>query len=166
MGLYPHSGCVKNVGHRVARSTVAAILTEQGIPPSGARSTSWQTFLRAHWRAIVAADFFTTEVWTTRGLATMYTVFVIELHSRRVQIVGSTPHPNEAFMLQMMRELTARNSMLSGKRLFLCDRDRKWSLAVRQLLGAPVYTSFRRRSAPRIATHTRSGSSARSKKSA
>ena len=127
-------GALKNVGHRVARSTVAAILKEQGIPPSGARSTSWQTFLRAHWRAIVAADFFTTEVWTTRGLMTMYTVFVIELHSRRVQIVGSTPHPNEAFMLQMMRELTARDSMHSGKRLFLCDRDRKWSLAVRHLL--------------------------------
>jgi hypothetical protein len=69
---------LKHLGHRVARSTVAAILKEQGVPPSGARPTSWQTFLRAHWRAIVAADFFTTEVWM---------------------------------------------------RLFLCDRDRKWSLA-------------------------------------
>jgi transposase InsO family protein len=127
-------GALKNLGHRVARSTVAAILKEQGIPPGGARSTSWQTFLRAHWRAIVAADFFTTEVWTTRGLVTMYTVFVIELHTRRVQIVGSTPHPDEAFMLQIMRELTSRDGMLGGKRLFLCDRDRKWSLAVRQLL--------------------------------
>ena len=39
-----------------AHSTVAAILKEQGIPPSGARSTSWQTFLRAHWQAVVAAD--------------------------------------------------------------------------------------------------------------
>ena len=96
----------------------------------------------------------------------MYTVFVIELHSRRVQVVVSTPHPNEAFMLQMMRELTARDSMLSGKRLFLCDRDRKWSLAVRELLERSVCTSFRLRSVRRIATHTRSGSSARSKKSA
>ena len=40
-------GALKNLGHRVARSTIAAILQEQGIPPSGARSTSWQTFLRA-----------------------------------------------------------------------------------------------------------------------
>jgi hypothetical protein len=69
------------------------------------------------WQAIVAADFFTTEAWTTRGLVTMYTVFVIELHSRRVQIVGSTPHPDEAFMLQVIRKLTAPHGMLGGKRL-------------------------------------------------
>jgi hypothetical protein len=49
---------------------------------------TWQVFLRAHWRALVAVDFFTTEVWTRRGLVTYYTLFVIELHSRRVQIVG------------------------------------------------------------------------------
>jgi hypothetical protein len=33
-----------------------------------AQQTSWQTFLRAHWGAIAGADFFTTEVWTWRGL--------------------------------------------------------------------------------------------------
>ena len=95
-------GALKNLGHRVARSTIATILKQQGIPPSGERPTSWQTFLRAHWGAVVAADFFTTEVWTVRGLVTYYTVFVIELHSRRVHIVGSTPHPDEAFMLQIV----------------------------------------------------------------
>jgi putative transposase len=58
----------------------------------------------------------------------------MELHSRRVQIVSSTPYPDEAFMLQIMRELTAPDGMLKGKRLFLCDHDRKWSRAVRQLL--------------------------------
>jgi hypothetical protein len=30
------------------------------------RPTSWQAFLRAHWNAVLAADFFTTEVWTAR----------------------------------------------------------------------------------------------------
>jgi hypothetical protein len=35
-------------------------------------------FLRAHWDEIDDADFFTTEVWTWRGLVTFYTVFVIE----------------------------------------------------------------------------------------
>ena len=69
------------------------------------RSTSWHTFLRAHWGAIVGADFFTTEVWTWRGLVTFYTVFVIELASRRVEILGSTPHPDEAFMRQVARTL-------------------------------------------------------------
>jgi putative transposase len=63
-------------------------------------------FLRAHWGALVAADIFTTEVWTVRGFVTFYTLFVIELHSRRVHIAGSTPHPDEAFVLQIVRHLT------------------------------------------------------------
>ncbi len=86
-------GALKNVGHRVGRSTIARILKTHGVSPVPARPTSWQTFLRAHWGAIAGADFFTTEVWTWRGLVTYYTVFVIDLASRRVQIVGSTPHP-------------------------------------------------------------------------
>ena len=78
-------GALKNLGHRVARSTIASILKQDGVPPSPERPTSWQTFLRAHWGALVAADFFTTEVWTVRGLVTYYTLFVIELESRRVR---------------------------------------------------------------------------------
>ena len=70
------------------------------------RPTSWQTFPRAHSGAISAADFFTTEVWAWRGLVTYYTLFVMDIASRRVQIVGSTPHPDDAFMRQMGRTLT------------------------------------------------------------
>jgi putative transposase len=91
--------------------------------------------LRAHWGAFMAADFFTTEVWTLRGLVTYYTVFVIELHSRRVHVVGSTPHPDEAFMLQIARHLTdATDGVLNGQRFLICDRDRKWSTTVLSLL--------------------------------
>jgi hypothetical protein len=57
-------GALKNLGHRVGRSTIARILKAHGIPPVPERPTSWQTFLRAHWGAIAGADFFTTEVWT------------------------------------------------------------------------------------------------------
>jgi hypothetical protein len=70
------------------------------LPLVPERPTSWQTFQRAHGGAIAGADFFTTEVWTWRGLVTFYTVFVIDLGSRRVPIVGSTPYPNEPFMQQ------------------------------------------------------------------
>ena len=101
-------GALKNVGHRVSRSTIARILKAHGIPPVPERPTSWQTFLQAHWGAIAGADFFTTEVWTWRGLVTYYTVFVIDLASRRVQIVGSTPHPDEVFMRQVGRTLDRR----------------------------------------------------------
>ena len=100
-------GELQNVGHRVSRSTVARILKAHGMPPVPERPTSWHTFLRTHWGTIAGADFFTTEVWTWRGLVTSYTVFVIDLASRRVQIVGSTPHPHEMFMQQVVRTMTA-----------------------------------------------------------
>jgi putative transposase len=130
-------GALKNLGHRVGRSRIARILKAQGIPPVPERPTSWQTFLRAHWGAIAGADFFTTEVWTWRGLVTYYTLFVIELASRRVQIVGSTPHPDEAFMRQIGRTMTAADEgALVGCRVIICDRDQKWSAPIRQMLEA------------------------------
>jgi len=129
-------GALKNLGHRVGRSTIARILKAQGIPPVPERPTSWQTFVRAHWGAIAGADFFTTDVWTWRGLVTYYTVFVIDLASRRVQIVGSTPHPDDLFMRQVGRTLTAADDgVLVGHRVLICDRDRKWTPSVRQFLA-------------------------------
>jgi transposase InsO family protein len=141
-------GALKNVGHRVGRSTLARIVKAHGLPPVPERPTSWQTFLRAHWGAIVGADFFTTEVWTWRGLVTYYTVFVIDLASRRVNIVGSTPHPDEVFMRQVGRTLTAADDgVLVSHRVLICDRDAKWSALVRERLGEAgirvVQTPFR-----------------------
>jgi transposase InsO family protein len=128
-------GALKNVGHRVSRSTIARILKAAGVPPVPERPTSWQTFLRAHWGAIAEADFFTTEVWTWRGLVTYYTVFVIDLASRRVQIVGSTPHPHDVFMQQVVRTMTAaHDGLLIQHRVLICDRDTKWSAPVRARL--------------------------------
>jgi putative transposase len=129
-------GALKNVDHRVSRSTIARILKAHGIPPVPERPTSWQTFLQAHWGAIGGADFFTTEVWTWRGLVTYYTVFVIDLASRRVQIVGSSPFPNDMFMRQVCRTLTAADEgPLVGHRVLICDRDAKWSAPVRARLS-------------------------------
>jgi transposase InsO family protein len=141
-------GALKNLGHQVARSTISKILNAHGVPPTGERPTSWDTFLRAHWDAITGADFFTTEVWTLRGLVTYYTLFVIELHSRRVRILGCTPHPDEAFMLQIGRQMTDPVDGIVGHRgMLICDRDRKWSAQVRRLLeGSGVHvlrTPFR-----------------------
>ena len=128
-------GALKVVGHRVGRSTIARILRAHGLAPVPERPTSWQTFLRAHWGAIAGADFFTTEVWTARGLVTYYTLFVIDLASRRVQILGSTRHPDVLFMHQMTRALIfADDGALAHHRVLLCDRDTKWSRAVRDQL--------------------------------
>jgi len=53
-----------------------------------------------------------------------------------VQIPGSTPHPNELFMQQVVRLATAADDgILVGHRVLICDRDRKWSGAVRRRLG-------------------------------
>src|SRR5437867_4093302 len=111
-------GALQNVGHRVGRSTIARILKAHGLPPVPQRPTSWQTFLRAHWGAIAGADFFTTEVWTWRGLVTYYTLFVIDLASRHVQIVGCTTRPDDLFMRQVGRTLTAPDEgVLVGHRV-------------------------------------------------
>ena len=129
-------GALKNIGHRVSRSTIARILKAHGIPPVPERPTSWQTFLQAHWGAIAGADFFTTKVWTWRGLVTYYTVFDIDLASRRVQVLGSTPCPNDLFMRQVVRTLSAADDgLLAQHRLLICDRDTKWSAPVRAQLG-------------------------------
>jgi putative transposase len=125
-------GALENVGHRVGRSTIRRILKAAGLPPTPERPTSWQAFLRAHWGAIAGADFFTTEVWTWRGLVTYYTVFVIDLASRRVQILGSTPYPEALFMHQTVRTLSmAGGGVVCAPHLLICDRDRKWSSEVR-----------------------------------
>ena len=54
-------GALSNLGHTVARSTIANILREHGIEPAPERSerTSWRTFLAAHWETVAATDFFT-----------------------------------------------------------------------------------------------------------
>ena len=90
VGLHADPRRTKDVGHRVGRSTIRRILKTAGLPPVPQRPTSWTTFLKAHWGVIAGADFFTTEVWTWRGLVTYYTVFVIDLASRRVRIGSST----------------------------------------------------------------------------
>jgi len=98
---------------------------------------TWRTFVRAHWSALVAADFFTTEVWTGRGLVTFYTAFVIELHTRRVHVLGSTPHPDGTFIVQIFRGLaTAPDEVLRDGRILICDRDPKWSREMEEVLRA------------------------------
>jgi transposase len=62
-------GALKNVGHRLVRSTIRRILKAAGLPPVPARPTSGRTFLRAHW----GRDFgrgFLYYVWKSgRGVA-------------------------------------------------------------------------------------------------
>jgi transposase InsO family protein len=132
---YPRiRGALKNRGHQVGRSTIARTVQAAGIPPSRERPMTWRTFMRAHGPAPLAADVFTTDVWSPRGLRTYDTAFVIELHSRRVHMLGSTPYPDEAFVRHAFRGLTGDSHMLRAGQVLIGDRDPTWSAAMEALL--------------------------------
>jgi hypothetical protein len=88
-------GALKSLGHDVARNTIKAILKDHGIAPAPERGTktSWKTFLAAHWDALAAADFFTVEVLTLRGVVRYVVFFVMKLKTRAVKIAGITSRP-------------------------------------------------------------------------
>jgi putative transposase len=117
-------GALRHLDHRVARSTIAKTLKDHGIKPSPERPMSWRAFVRSHAHMIAAADFFTTEVWTAGGLVRHYTLFVIDVATRRVHIAGTTTNPTSAWMEQIARNLTdCEAGFLNGKRFLIIDRD-------------------------------------------
>lgn len=92
--------------------------------PERSRKTTWKEFLRQHWNLIVAADFFTVEVWTVRGLQRFVVLFFIDLVSRRVEIGGISGVANGLWMNQIARNLTdSTDGLLIGKRYLIHDRD-------------------------------------------
>jgi putative transposase len=129
-------GALLNLGHDVAPNTIKAILNRHGIEPSPERRhrTSWKRFLKVHAASIVATDFFTTEVWTARGLITHYVLFAIDHASRAVQIIGATAHPNVEFMKHAAAALVG--GILRGKRFLIADRDSKFCDAFKTILSA------------------------------
>ena len=119
-------GALSNLGHEIARSTIAEILKRHGIEPAPERNrkTTWKEFLTRHWELIVAADFFTVEVWTRRGLQRFIVLFFIELSTRKVEIAGIAAAANGLWMSQIGRNLTdAVDGILNGKRYLIHDRD-------------------------------------------
>ena len=121
-------GELKKLNHRVARSTIANTLKDHGIRPAPERPTTWREFLRTHADVTAGTDFFTTEVWTARGLVTYHVLFVIHHATRAVQIVGVTTNPDDAFMAQVARNITDHaDGFLRDVRYLVLDRDTKFS---------------------------------------
>ena len=128
-------GALKHLDHRVARSTIAKTLKEHGIKPSPERPMSWRTFVRSHAHLIAAADFFTTEVWTANGLVRHFTLFVINIATRRVCVAGTTTNPTSAWMEQIARNLTdCEEGFLAGRRFLIIDRDAIFSPRFKSIL--------------------------------
>jgi putative transposase len=79
------------LGIKVAASTVWEILRQAGIDPAPERTTTtWAAFLRSQADALLACDFFETVTLTG---ARLYVLAVIEPATRRIRILGATPHP-------------------------------------------------------------------------
>jgi hypothetical protein len=119
-------GAISNLGHTLARSTIADILARHDIEPAPERNrkTTWKEFLTQHWELIVAADFFTIEVWTVKGLQRFIVLFFIELSTRRVEIAGISSAANRLWMSQVARNLTdSVDGLVTGKRYLIHDRD-------------------------------------------
>jgi len=85
---------------------------------------SWETFLKAHWGAVAATDFFSVEVITRTDLVRYFVLFVVDLKSRRVEIAGILPRPNGEWMGQVARNLTdCETGFLNEARYLIHGRD-------------------------------------------
>jgi putative transposase len=128
-------GELKKLGIRVSATTIRTVLLDNGLRPAPRRaSVTWRAFLRAQASAIVATDFFTVE---TVRLTTLYVLFVIELGTRQVRLVGVTHHPNGPWVVQRARELsTERPEGATTPRFLIRDRDSKFTRAFDDVFAA------------------------------
>ena len=139
-------GALYNLGHNIGRNTVKRILLDNGIDPAPLRDRgmSWATFLKAHWGAIAATDFFTVEVLTRRGLVRYLVLFIIELESRRVEIAGIAPDPDGQWMKQVARNLIdVEGGALTGAHYLIHDRDPLFTHAFREILRSSGVNTVR-----------------------
>ena len=116
------------LGVRIAASTVWTILSKAGIDPAPRRcGPSWSQFLTAQAKGILACDFLHVEtVWLTR----IYVLFLIEVHTRRVHILGATEHPTGLWVAQQARNLVVDlDGRLGQFRFLVRDRDAKYTAA-------------------------------------
>src|SRR5947199_6610954 len=139
-------GALSNLKYKLARSTIAAILERHGIEPAPERNrrTTWKEFLTQHWELIVAADFFTVEVWTPKGLKRFLVLFFLDLSSRKVEIAGVAASANGLWMSQIGRNVTdAVDGILNGKRYLIHDRDPLFTAEFQEILAGVGITSVK-----------------------